>query len=265
MSFLEFFSEFVLQLFSISKLIFSSKDHPSSSKFSMLFLLFPYFFLAPFLLGFLGSITICRCSQHSGWVFILLWVLWQKSIILVNVTHWPPPTTGSWRSLFFQFRDISLDLQSLSPYHCVSWFYSGWLNVSIDKFSVFMKKFHLQALHKRRIAMAKAQGNLIGAVEATNKYLETYVLRLYAVQCPFLVLLCLVVSCMFSWAWQPVDLLGRSHSAVISVLRDMINIDEELLLQSISSSVSISLMLCRFMADHDAWRELADMYILLQM
>ncbi|CAM6036942.1 unnamed protein product [Sphagnum compactum] len=49
------------------------------------------------------------------------------------------------------------------------------------------------ALHKRRIAMAKAQGNLIGAVEATNKYLET------------------------------------------------------------------------FMADHDAWRELADMYILLQM
>jgi hypothetical protein len=56
-----------------------------------------------------------------------------------------------------------------------------------------MKKFHLQALHKRRIAMAKAQGNLIGAVEATNKYLET------------------------------------------------------------------------FMADHDAWRELADMYILLQM
>ncbi len=61
------------------------------------------------------------------------------------------------------------------------------------------------------------------------------------------------------------DLLGRSHSAVISVLRDMINIDEELLLQSISSSVSISLMLCRFMADHDAWRELADMYILLQM
>ncbi len=46
--------------------------------------------------------------------------------------------------------------------------------------------------------MAKAQGNLMGAVEATNKYLETYVLRLYAVQCPFLVLLCLVVSCMFS-------------------------------------------------------------------
>ncbi len=61
-----------------------------------------------------------------------------------------------------------------------------------------MKKFHLQALHKRRIAMAKAQGNLMGAVEATNKYLETYVLKLYAVQCPFLVLLCLVVSCMFS-------------------------------------------------------------------
>ncbi len=231
----------------------------------MLFLLFPYFFLAPFLLGFLVSITICRCSQHSGWVFILLWVLWQKFIILVNVTHWPPPTTGSWRSLFFPFCDILLDLQSLSPYHCVSWFYSGWLNVSIDKFSIFMKKFHLQALHKRRIAMAKAQGNLMGAVEATNKYLETYVLKLYAVQCPFLVLLCLVVSCMFSWAWQPVDLLGRSHSAVIPILRDMINIDEELLLQSISSSVSISLLLCRFMADHDAWRELADMYILLQM
>jgi hypothetical protein len=41
------------------------------------------------------------------------------------------------------------------------------------------------------------------------------------------VLLCLVVSCMFSWDRQPVDLLGRSHSAVIPILRDMINIDEE--------------------------------------
>lgn len=61
------------------------------------------------------------------------------------------------------------------------------------------------------------------------------------------------------------DLLGRSHSAVIPILRDMMNIDEELLLQSISSSVNICLLLCRFMADHDAWRELADLYILLQM
>ncbi len=43
------------------------------------------------------------------------------------------------------------------------------------------------------------------------------------------------------------DLLGRSHSAVIPILRDMINIDEELLLESISSSVSISLVVsCMF-------------------
>ncbi len=50
------------------------------------------FFLVYFVFSF--SFKSCWSSQHYGWVFLILSVLWLKLTMLVNVNHWPTPLLG---------------------------------------------------------------------------------------------------------------------------------------------------------------------------
>jgi hypothetical protein len=65
---------------------------------------FFWFFLLSVFLLLLLSLAIsfyymfCWASQHHGWVFPSLLVLWQKLIMVANVCDWPPSTVRSWRT-----------------------------------------------------------------------------------------------------------------------------------------------------------------------
>jgi hypothetical protein len=72
--------------------------------YSLLVWVFFWFFILSVFLLFLLSLAIsfyymfCWASQHHGWVFPSLLVLWQKLIMVANVCDWTPSTARSWRT-----------------------------------------------------------------------------------------------------------------------------------------------------------------------
>jgi hypothetical protein len=72
--------------------------------YSLLVWVFFWFFLLSVFPLFLLSLAIsfyymfCWASQHHGWVFPSLLVLWQKLIMVANVCNWPPSTARIWRT-----------------------------------------------------------------------------------------------------------------------------------------------------------------------
>lgn len=108
--------------------------------------------------------------------------------------------------------------------------------------------FLMQAIHKRRVALAKAQGNMSGAIELLNKYLE-----------------------MWDGSKMPLS-LSHTHShrkGPHNVSTNLLPITQTPPSPLPKKKKYVANVFYpafnRFMADHDAWRELAEIYASLQM
>jgi hypothetical protein len=63
------------------------------------FTFFSFFLWSSFFLGFLiftFSLRFCQASQHHGWVFLSLLVLWEKLSMLVKFDFRLHPSPGEW-------------------------------------------------------------------------------------------------------------------------------------------------------------------------